>query len=224
MDDPASSDFAAAIDGPDSKLPNSGSGDAATVERVAGRIDPALAIGAEGIVGGTSGSPDRGPGSGKRGRHPGNCACERCAAKGREQVAYAPKEEKSRNIRASFVEKTLQGIHLGLVAITKCPEFNLDNDDAKKLGEATAQVLSYYKVKMTAKQEAYALLFEAAAQVYPPMIVSIYLRKKMEAETRKPATTAPNFSDAKRAQKPAATIHPIKGGFDPAHIIVPDGV
>lgn len=218
MDEPAITDVKAGSAEPSRDFADALAGDAGADTIIKGRIDPVVAIASDGTSG-NAGSSNRGPGSGKRGRHPGNCDCPRCTAKLTEPV---PKEEKSRNIRASFIEKTLTAIHFGLVAVTKCPEFTLDDDDAKRLGEATAGVLAHYKVKMTAKQEAYALLMEAAAQVYPPMIVSIYVRKKMEAEARKP----PNFSTVKRAaeEKPGATVTPIKpGGFNPADIRVPEG-
>lgn len=206
---------------PASDFANALAGDAGTDTRIEGRIDPVIAINSDGTSR-PGGDSNRGPGSGKRGRHPANCTCERCAAKLREPI---PKEEKSRNIRASFIERSLTFIHLGLVAVTKCPEFNLSEDDAKKLGEASAAVLAYHKVKMTPKQEAYALLGEAFVQVYPPMLVSIYFRKKMEAdEERNKKQPPPNFSTVKNAGKPA-TVTPIKpAGFDPSQIRMPDGI
>lgn len=79
---------------------------------------------------------------------------------------------------------------------------------------------------MTAKQEAYALLLEAAAQVYPPMIVSIYIRKKMEAEEKQRHMPQP-VKQAAPPPKPEpqkSPLHVVKPGeFDPTNIGIPDG-
>lgn len=200
---------------------------------VKGRIDPALAIAAGGAGGNNGGSaPDY---SGKRGRHPGNCVCGPCTAKrnGTEKTPGGlgdnpsePKPEKTRNIRASFIEKSLYTLHLVIASALKAPELELEDDDAKKLGEATAGVLAFYKVKMTAKQEAYGLLMEAAAQVYPPMIMTLYIRKKFEAEEARKNKPAP-------APKPSAppppprhsNVTPLRDvnqpAFDPLNINMP---
>jgi len=47
---------------------------------------------------------------------------------------------------------------------------------------------------MTPKQEAYAALFEAAAAVYPPMVVTAFLRIKEERKNK----------------RPSASVHPIR--------------
>lgn len=194
MDDGNGNIFEARSGGPASEPAGNVGGDTVTGAIPAGRIDPAIALAAS--AGNNPSGGNGGSGSGDntasrtgRGRHPNGCPCDnpKCVAKRQAPGSVegsAPKPVKDRNIRAGFVEKTLQGIHLALVGITKCPEFTLDKDDAERLGKATADVLAYYKVKMTAKQEAYALLIEAAAQVYPPMLMSVYFRKKMEAEQR----------------------------------------
>lgn len=196
-----------------------------TVIRPAGRIDPAIAAAANGPGAGNSDSGgDTASRAGKRGRHPNACTCDTCNAKRQAPSGIAasePKPEKNRNIRASFVEKTLTAIHLGLVMVTKCPEFSLDKEDASKLGEATAGVLAFYKVKMTAKQEAYALLMEAAAQVYPPMLISVYIRKKAEHDAKPKTAIAPQ---PLRPVPPAPrdNVQPLRGAaFDPFKIEMP---
>lgn len=92
--------------------------------------------------------------------------------------------------------------------IAQAPEFELDAEDAKKLGDAVAGVLAFHKIKMTPKQEAYALLMEAAAQVYPPMIVTLYMRLKMERDKKpKPPAAAPKAAPAP-APRPAPAAPP----------------
>lgn len=119
------------------------------------------------------------------------------------------------------------GIHLGLVAVTKCPEFTLDKDDAEKLGDSVAAVMAFHKVKITPEQEAYGDLFIIASQVYPPMLMSVYLRKKAEAEMK--ARNAPPKPTAPPApKKPApdniSVLRPLttaQPGFDPFKIEMP---
>lgn len=97
------------------------------------------------------------------------------------------------------------GIHLGIAAVTKVPELEIGKEDARVLAEATAGVLALYKVRMTAKQEAYGLLIEAIGQVYVPMGVSIYMRKKMEADA-KPRPAAPPPRPRPTAQPGASVV------------------
>lgn len=167
-------------DGTGDGLPGTGGG-------TTGRIDPSIAAAAAGIG---AGNPGGGGTTGNtRGRHRNDCNCPKCIAKRQAAGSVTgladpaePKAEKSQAIRATFIEKSLNVLHMCAATVLKAPELELDDDDAKKLGEGVAGVLAFYKVKMTRKQEAYALLMEAAAQVYPPMVVSLYIRKKFEAE------------------------------------------
>lgn len=122
--------------------------------------------------------------------------------------------------------------------MASAPEFRLDKDDAKELGEAIAGVMKYHNVMMTPKQEAYALLIEAAAKVYPPMLLMYVLRKQAEAKAKPPLTTArkdafqqsppmPNAPPpqprppAPSAAKEAAPANVLP--FDPFKISIPEG-
>ena len=194
---------------------------------IAGRIDPAIAR-ATAEIGGTpralpapGGDNNNGDGNAsnpagsatgpkRRGRHTADCTCANCEAKRAQGPAPGVSGEE-RNIRASFVTRTLQIAHLIVSKAANAPELMLDDDDAKLLGDATAGVLKFYKVKMTAKQEAYAVLIEAAAQVYPAMAVSIYMRKMAEAEERKkrqPQPVQPSRDPAASAFRPGVAPHP----------------
>lgn len=152
----------------------------------AGRIDLALARDAQGggAVGGSNG--DNGNGNvaaGTTGPEPTKRGRGRPRKDGQpNNEPITEKDKTPRNIRATFIERTLYSIHLAGAAMIKCPELKLDKDDAKDLGEAVAGVLALHKVRMTPGQEAYAILMETAARVYPPMVISIYIRKKAEIE------------------------------------------
>lgn len=140
--------------------------------------------------------------------------------------SITPKAERTRAVKAGLIEKALMGIHLGLVAATKCPEFNLEKSDAQMLADSVAAYAAFKKIKVTPEQEALGDMFLAASQIYPPMLMSIYLRKKAEAEKNSPArpTVVPPVA------KPAASVTPIRssatpgnGAFDPLHIDLPTG-
>lgn len=110
----------------------------------------------------------------------------------------------------------------------KAPEFELEKDDAKKLAEASANLMAFYNVSMTPKQEAFALLIQAGAMVYPPMVASYVMRLRMEAEAKRkhlPPKVTP-LRPAPRAE-PLTVVHPVKppntGSFDPFNIGIPDG-
>lgn len=132
--------------------------------------------------------------------------------------------------------------------MASAPEFKLDKDDAKELGDAIAGVMKFYGVTMTPKQEAYALLIEAAAKVYPPMVVSYVFRKQMEAQKNKPpaAQRQPQATAPAPAPQPAPKPQPrptppqphaplaaameaapqapiLPPGFDPFNIKLDDG-
>ncbi len=209
--------FAAGASGPAGNAASSDAKPAITDRGIEGRIDPATARafsvdGDTGSTGDSAGRPADNP-SGqstdaprRRGRPPGS----KNSGTGKEEA---------RSIRASFIEKTLYSIHLALSSIAKAPEFELEADDAAKLGEAIANVMKYYKVTMTPKQEAWGILIEAAAEVYPPMIVSLYVRRMAEAKKAK-------AGQPPQQPRPQAPPRPTNGAvnapFDTTNIRIPE--
>lgn len=240
--------FEAGTSRPESGITNVEPVRPANVGGVEGRIDPAFAraIQGDGSASGlvsdgangdaTSGTPGPELRTG-RGRHPKNCGCAKCAAKAAGEPApsgsVTDKTQTARNVRATFIERLLYSIHLGLAGIASCPELKLEPDDAKELGAAVAGVMALHKIKMTQSQEAYAILFEACAKVYPPMAISVYLRKKAEAEGKgrvlkfAPTKAAPaQTPEPQPAPQPAAAksvIAPSLTPFDPLNIGIGDG-
>lgn len=199
----------------------------------AGRIDPAIARSAGEAGSGpaygsepptATGNPGPTNDTGGTPGGPAGQPAPRGRGRPRKDGTNPPAKEsgEARNIRASFVEKTLFAIHTGVAVLTKCPEFSLDKEDAKTLGDGVAGVLAFHKIRMTPKQEAYGILMEAVALIYPPMLASVYFRKKMEAEAKaKNAPPAPpkNITPFPTAQPVEASLKPT--GFDPAKIQMP---
>lgn len=229
MDNLADSSVDAGTSGLQSDVANDGAKSPGASDGVEGRIDPAIARATAGADFAAAFADPPGDGNSGADNRPASPPAEgesgpRKRGRPRGPATAAGTQERSetpRNIRASFVEKSLMGIHLALAALSKCPEFELQKDDAKALGEATANVLAFYKVRMTPKQEAYGLLIEAAAQVYPPMFASIYFRKMAEAKEKARNNPTPIRTDAPRPVAPVAPSAPT--GFDPGKIILPPG-
>lgn len=237
MDNADNNIFATGTSGPESNPDGSGDKPTGTDASIEGRIDPAIARGTAevGATGAGTGDSDNG------GNAPGPATGEPAAAvrRGRGRppgpTKTAAEKGEARSVRVSFIEKTLFAIHIGVAKMAKAPEFEIEKDDAKLLAEAVAGVLALHKIRMTPSQEAYAVLLEAAAQIYPPMFVSVYFRKKMEAERRgqnappKPQPAPPPFPTAKPVDasvKPPgfdATAPHMPAGFDPGNISIPDG-
>ncbi len=244
--------FEAGDSGPTSDLGGDTSQRDGTGSNVAGRIDPAIARatsggdnaqtvtpsepgqpGADNSGGETGAGPTATGAAPRRGRGRPRKDQSQPGQTGNIETPSAPASG-AKNIRVSFIEKTLMGIHLGVAAISKCPELEIGKEDAKLLAEGVAGVLALYKVRMTAKQEAYGLLIEAAGQVYVPMAVSVYFRKKMEAEAAaktRPAPPSPQprppapmttAADPKAPASPApAATAAMPDGFDPGNISIP---
>lgn len=207
--------------GPESNAGNNTEQSDSAILGTEGRIDPAIARATSGIE--SAPAAATGPAHDFNGNATGDAPGTGAGAapkrgRGRPRKDGSASESgEARNIRVSFIEKTLMAIHLGVSAITKCPELELQEDDAKKLAEAAKPVLELYSVRLTKKQEAYGLLIEAMATVYPPMVVSLYLRKKMEAEERRKRTPV----DITPQPVPARdNVQPRTDGFDPANIRV----
>lgn len=241
MDNPNDNIFEAGTSGPASESAKPNVGNPAANDGIEGRIDPVAARAATGGGEPSSGGNGGGnspatntPGGGEpvkrgRGRHPGGCNCPGCVAK-RGAVAAetpAPKPDRinsKRAVKASFVERMLYSVHLGVAAVTKCPEFKLDKDDAKELGDAVAGVLAFHNIVMSPKQEAYSALMEAAVKVYPPMVVAAYFRKKAEAEGKGKVLKWPGKTGAGTPQPRAVTPPAAETAAPPAReTILPPG-
>lgn len=233
--------FAARDSGPESNAANGERKSAGNGNGIEGRIDPALAR-ATSPAGGTAdyGNATPAPAGNATDSAPGP---EPTPARGRgrprltpeERAARAAETGKTRSVRASFIEKMLYSIHMGVAKIATAPEFQIDKEEAKELGEAISGVLALHKIKMTEAQEAYAILFEAAAKVYPPMMVTYMVRKQQEAKQRRanmpprPSATVtqlrPQAPPPPPPPPPVATPMPQAQNvpFDPSNITIPDG-
>lgn len=82
------------------------------------------------------------------------------------------------------IESLLFVIHAGLAGATKTPEFALDKDEAKELGQAVANVNAHYGKVLDPKTVAWVALVMVAGKVYGPRVGAWKLRTDMERADR----------------------------------------
>jgi hypothetical protein len=75
-------------------------------------------------------------------------------------------------------------IHGIAASVTKCPELELDGEEADKLAIATKNVLRHYNIKTTQKAIDHLNLLFCAGVLYAPRVIVIKERKAKEREAR----------------------------------------
>lgn len=83
-------------------------------------------------------------------------------------------------------------IHMGLSALTKIPEMEMEEEEAKRLASATEQVAKHYNVVATEKTLAWIHLQMVMAQIYGSRMIAFRLRKKIEKMEKQQAEAASN--------------------------------
>ncbi len=78
--------------------------------------------------------------------------------------------------------------HMSLAAITKTPELQLEEAEAKGLSESGLTLLSLYDIRPDPKIEAAILFAGQIGLVYGTRIVAIKARKKQEKKEKQPGT------------------------------------
>lgn len=87
-------------------------------------------------------------------------------------------------VNINGIEKILYSIHAVLAGITKVPELELDEREAKDIANAIAGVSEQYMLTIDPKKAAWIDLARVVGVVYGPRGVSYYMRKKAEAAAR----------------------------------------
>ena len=75
----------------------------------------------------------------------------------------------------------LYGGHCMLAALAKCPEFELEEEEAKRLAEASMKVMKHYEYTVNPTTLAWCQLGFVGLQVYGPR-VALIMNKKPEAK------------------------------------------
>lgn len=95
---------------------------------------------------------------------------------------------------------------MGLSAVTKCPELELDKDDCDKLARASEGVARHYNVEASEKALAWTNLVVVGFTTYAPRFFAMKLRWAMEKDekTQRAETEARNNF--------GATVMPLRPG------------
>jgi len=93
-----------------------------------------------------------------------------------------PKADSSASIES--LTRILAIVHVGIASATKCPEIALQDDEAKALSAATADVLKQFDIRPDPKIEAVIGLCMVAGGIYAPRVYLIRERLKEEKASR----------------------------------------
>ena len=100
--------------------------------------------------------------------------------KNREQQTARPKSS------VDWIQKAIFGIH-EVLGTAFAPELKLEPDEAKGISDAIDGIREAYEIpKLDPKTEALMNLGTVLTGIYGTRVVTIYVRKKMERENRKP--------------------------------------
>jgi hypothetical protein len=106
-------------------------------------------------------------------------------------VEATPYIEKTK-VNPDFVSFVLYSMHEMAGVAFQANEFKLTEQEAMKLGAASANVLEIYNVKLTPAQEAWGMLIQTCFVVYQPKIMAIKKRRKEEKEAKKTGAVMPS--------------------------------
>lgn len=192
-----------------------------------GIVDPALAADTAGarVRNGRpalGNSPDQTPKRG-RGRPAGTGAAKPAeAAKAGSVKEPAPKAvavpiAQPRKVNINGVEKILLSIHTVMAAMAGEPEFNIEEEEAKRLSAAIAAVGEEYQIILDPKTAAWIELGKVCGTIYGPRAINIWMRQKAPAKVAAPQPTAT------RTAAPPPAHDPLRAyTFDPTKIEIPN--
>lgn len=81
-------------------------------------------------------------------------------------------------------EDAIFALHLGLAAVAKCEELELDEDEAKKVTIALDRLAKHYHVEPTETQKIWMQFAGAMTAVYGPRVIAIKKRLEREANLK----------------------------------------
>jgi hypothetical protein len=186
-----------------------------------GFVDPAIASPkpiwdqsdpANGTADQSSGQPQ--PAKRGRGRPPGS---------GNKSTAKADAPV-SLKINVSGIEKLLVSIHLGVAIATGLPELSLEEDEAKQLAKAFADVQAQYQFELDPKTAALLNLAVVGGTIYGSRAIGLVAKRAIAASetvVSTAATAATAVTETKTETPPAKANQLINMAgfvFDPSNI------
>lgn len=126
-----------------------------------------------------------------RGRHPGNCACDKCTSKraggigglgSTERTGSGKSTSKSADLDLGGLATQLQGVHKLAAMLSKNPIWEITDDESKKLAQAIKGVLKHHNIPISPVMLAYLQLAGIGTVIYAPRVAILIAVKKMQAE------------------------------------------
>lgn len=131
----------------------------------------------------------------RRGRPPGT----------RNKPRDGSPSQTSQNI-AENLEHLLLSVHVMAAAFLKCPEFELDEQESKKLASSIREVSKFYPITLDPKRLALIELGTMAAMIYGTRGVAIYKRLTAEPKKETPRKEPTPISKTASAPLPKTTV------------------
>lgn len=94
-------------------------------------------------------------------------------------------EGKTSSADLGDLKDLIYSIHLGVAAIARAPELELDKDESKRYADSLEKLAKIYDHKVNPKVMAWGQFLSVASGIYVPRVIAIYARTG-SAEARKP--------------------------------------
>jgi len=169
----ANGKFAKGNAGSDTPSPSPDAGAPDEIDAASGSLSPETLDSLEGS--GSDAVSGNGEGKRKRGRPPK----QRTQEKFRSEETHTP-------LDLSTLNALLFSVHGLLAAVSKTPELALDEEESKRLANATAKVMELYNIEVSKKALAWSHFAMTAGSIYAPRVLAIQIRSKTEKQKRQP--------------------------------------
>lgn len=93
-------------------------------------------------------------------------------------------DNRTQSLSVDVLNDLLLSVHFGLAAMLHTPEIALDMDEARKLANASANVMRHYNVRTTAKAMDWIQLSITLGVIYGPRAVVFAARRKPREPAR----------------------------------------
>ena len=114
--------------------------------------------------------------------------------RGRKPGSRNTAQKDQASLKGLDIKDILLSIHTLLAIQTGVPEIMLEPDEAAKLDDAIKKVWRHYPVDVSQKQLDISMAIYAFASVYGTRAVSIYMRKRTEAQEAQPQPNVMPFA------------------------------
>lgn len=104
--------------------------------------------------------------------------------KGKPRGTRSAKTAFQSDLGVGGFSEAIQAIHMALAGIAKCPELELDDEEAQKVTKALDELAAFYNVQPSPQAKVWMNFTGAMSAVYGPRFFAIRARMRKEAENR----------------------------------------